>query len=431
MTSWKRNFAVLIFIGLLGAFAFWWFGRHDVAAPAAMNATTPKAETAPEHERLVLYWYDPMRPEVHFDKPGQSPFMDMALVPKYAGKGDAGTQDAEAPAIEIDARMMQKLGMRTARVERGKFWQRVDTTGAVVIDESRVQVVESRVTGWVRQLHVRTVDAPVRAGDAVMSVYAPDLLAAQEELLIAKRSGDDSLLSATQDRLAFLDMPVAQQKSVLARGKAQEGVMLTAPESGVLTELNVREGSQVVPGMVLARIAALDRVWVTVDIPEAQAGWFRADRPAELQVPAFPQRTFEAKVDYLYPQLDSATRTLKARLVIDNRDGALRPGMYATVTLYGGPRNDVLLVPDEAVIRSGKRNLVMVAESAGRVRPVVVTAGAQRNGMTVIESGLEEGMQVVVSGQFLLESEANLQGALQRLESGEPDEAGMNMEGMP
>ncbi len=367
-------------------------------------------------ERKVLYWYDPMRPDVHFDKPGQSPFMDMALEPKYANDDTDDRSAEQLPALSVDARMVQKLGMRTAPVEKGTFWQRIDTTGAIVFDESRTQVVEARVSGWVRQLQVRSVDAPIKSGESLLTIYSPDLLAAQKELLIAQRSGDEELLAATRERLALLGISSKQIQETLATDKAAPEISIVSPASGVLTELNVREGSQVSPGMPIARVASLDRVWVMVDVPESQADWLRGQRPADVQVPALPQRTFEAKVDYLYPQIDTGRRTMRARLVIDNRDLALRPGMSASVTLYGGPRHDVLQVPDAAVIRSGQHDLVIVAEGEGRFRPTVVTVGAQRNGMTVIESGLEENMQVVVSGQFLLESEANLQGALSRLE---------------
>lgn len=407
-------------IALLAGWYFTHAGTRNTPAASSGNMPPGKSEasaTPVSHERKILYWYDPMRPEVHFDKPGQSPFMDMALEPKYA---EAGTAADEIPAIKVGTRMVQELGMRTAPVEKGTFWQRIDTTGTVSFDESRIQVVEAHANGWVRQLHARSVDAPVRAGAPLLTIYSPDLLAAQNELLIAKRSGDETLLAASRERLAFLGISSPRIHDILASGKASSEVMVPAPISGVLTELNVREGSQVAPGMPIARIAELGRVWILVDVPEAQADWLHGQRPADVQVPALPQRTFEARVDYLYPQIDAAKRTLRARLVLDNRDRALRPGMSASVTLYGGPRHDVLQVPDAAVIHAGHRDLVMVAEGAGRFRPVPVTAGAQRNGMTVIEKGLEENMQVVVSGQFLLESEANLQGALSRLAPEDP-----------
>lgn len=429
MRNNKRNNKQIFFVVvavLLTAVATGWFtiinmrANNGTATPAveqqpATSSAEPGTLSGILSPPQVLYWYDPMRPTVHFDKPGPSPFMDMALVPKYAASAAPADKNMPATTIDIDPRMVQQLGMRTVAVERGTFWQRIDTTGAVTLDESRTQVVEARATGQVRRLHVRSIDAPVRAGDVLLSVYAPELLAAQEELLISTRSGDAELLSATRERLTLLGISPAQIKAVEKNDRATQQVALLSPISGIVTELNVREGSQVAPGMVLARIAALDRVWVMVDIPEAQIAWLHGKRPAEVRLTAFPQRVFAATVDYVYPQLDAATRTLRARLVIDNRDLLLRPGMYASVTVFGGPRHDVLLVPDEAVIRTGQRNLVIVAEGAGRFRPVTVTAGAERNGMTVIESGLDAGVQVVVSGQFLLESEANLQGVLQRL----------------
>lgn len=406
----SRGKTIVLMLALAGAaLAGWWFIADDQDGMAPAPA-----------QPQVLYWYDPMRPEVQFDKPGPSPFMDMALVPKYADSAALASNDMAA-TIKIDPRMVQKLGMRTVAVERGTFWQRVDTTGAVTLDDSLTQVLESRSSGWVQRLHVRSIDAPVRAGETVMSVYAPELLAAQEELLIAQRSGDAALLNATRERLALLGVSAAQIQAVEKNGRAMRNISLPAPISGIVTELNVREGAQVAPGMVLARIAALHRVWVLVDIPEAQIDWLHGKRPAEVHLTAFPGRVFEANLDYVYPQLDAATRTLRARLVIDNPDLLLRPGMYASVTLFGGPRHNVLLVPDAAVIRTGQRNLVILAEGEGRFRPVAVTVGASRNDMTVIEAGLEEGAQAVVSGQFLLESEANLQGVLRRLAPADPN----------
>ncbi|MFZ5699602.1 MAG: efflux RND transporter periplasmic adaptor subunit [Pseudomonadota bacterium] len=416
----RKILVVAISLALLAGAGWYVLQAQQGGAPAEL-LTPPTPAKPAATEPKVLYWYDPMRPEVHFDKPGPSPFMDMALVPKYAEAGASAEAGEKLPAITVDARMVQSLGMRTAPVEKGTFWQRIDTTGTVAFDESRTQVVEARASGWVRKLQVRSVDAPVRAGETLLTLYSPDLLAAQNELLIAQRSGDETLLAATRERVSLLGVSAAQIRTVLASGKAAPDVVIAAPATGVLTELNVREGSQVTPGMPVARIAALDRVWVLVEVPEAQAGWLRGERPAEVQVPALPDKTFEANVDYLYPQIDAARRTLRARLVIDNRDLLLRPGMSASVTLFGGPRHDVLLVPDEAVVRSGQRDLVIVAEGGGRFRPVPVKVGAQRHGQTVIDSGLEEGTQVVVSGQFLLESEANLQGALQRLAPAESD----------
>jgi len=351
-------------------------------------------------EQKALYWYDPMVPTQHFDKPGKSPFMDMQLVPKYGdGSGGGGT------VVEIDPRMAQNLGLRTAPAKTGTFFQRVEAVGSVALDERRIVTVESRTAGWIEHLDVRAEGDVVKKGQRLAALYSPDLFAAKQELKLAQDSGDASLAKASQQRLRLLGGGTG--------GGSQSGVF--APASGFVMELMVREGAQLSPGMPLMKLADLSQVWLMVEIPEVQASWVKEGRSAEARLKSLPGKVFEGRVDYLYPSLDSMTRTLKARLVFDNADGALRPGMFADVSLFGGPQENVVLVPSEAVIRTGTRTVVMVAESEGRYRPASVEVGPERNGETVVLSGLEEGQQVVVSGQFLIDSEASLLGAYQRI----------------
>lgn len=357
-------------------------------------------------QRQVRYWYDPMKPEVHFDKPGKSPFMDMELQPKYAEEGQV--QGANDTIIQIDPRMAQNLGMRTAEVERGTFWQRVDTVGSVAVDERRIVSVEARAAGWVERLDVRAVGDSVRRGQVVAGIYSPELLAAQEELALARKLGDATLIDAARTRLSLLGAGGGN-------GGPQRRVGIVAPEAGVVTELMVREGAQVTPGMPLMKLADLSSVWILAEVPESQAAWVSAGKPVEARLKSQPERLFEGKVDYVYPILDSQTRTLKVRLVFDNPDMALKPGMFAEVSIFGGAQRGVVLVPSEAVIRTGERSVVLVAEGAGRYRPVHVELGPERQDHIVILSGLSEGQKVVVSGQFLLDSEASLLGAYQRM----------------
>ena len=367
-------------------------------------------------EPRILYYYDPMRPDVHFDAPGKSPFMDMQLVPKYAG--DAGADGGVI--VEIDPRMAQNLGIRTAPVTRGAFAHSFDAAGAVEADERLMYAVESRAEGWVEQLAVRAVGDPVRKGQLVAGVYSPELYSAQEELALAAKTGDADLIAASRQRLLLLGASEGQVGEVLESGKAQRRTRVVAPSSGVVTELNVREGEKVMPGMPLIRIADLSRVWITVEVPESLATWVRQGRKAEARLAALPGRTFEGQVDYVYPGLDTATRTVRARLVFQNRDGALKPGMYANVAILAGTQQNALQVPTESVIRTGKRTVVIVAETEGRFRPAEVTLGPEHEGTIVILEGLEQGQSVVTSGQFLIDSEASLRGAYQRLEGEAP-----------
>jgi Cu(I)/Ag(I) efflux system membrane fusion protein len=266
----------------------------------------------------------------------------------------------------------------------------------------------------VERLDVRSVGETVRRGQVLAGVYAPDILAAQEELALAQKLGDATLIEAARTRLNLLGV------SGSGKNDPQRRVSIYAPQPGVVTELLVSEGAQVTPGMPLMRLADLSRVWVLVEVPETQATWVAEGRPAEARLKALPGKVLEGRVDYVYPILDADTRTLRARLAFDNADGALKPGMYADVTIFGGEKADVTLVPSEAVIRTGMRNVVLVAEAEGRYRPVEVTLGAERAGEIIVLGGLEAGQQVVVSGQFLIDSEASLRGAYRRLEGGLP-----------
>jgi Cu(I)/Ag(I) efflux system membrane fusion protein len=389
-----------------GLFAGMWFARQHAPAATAGGQQTSAAGKP-------LYWYDPMKPEVHFDKPGKSPFMDMELAPKYAGAGDAS-------GIAIDPRVAQNLGVRTKPVTRGMFSQRVDAVGAVEVDQQRVFAIESRAAGWVEQLDVHAVGERVKKGARVAGVYSPDLYAAQQELVLAVKSGDEGLVKSARQRLALLGASETQVRDVVRTREAQRRLQIFAPSDGVVTELNVREGSQVAPGTPLMRIADLSTVWIIVEISEAQATGIRAGAAAQVRLAAKPGQSIDGKLDYLYPQLDSATRTLRARLVIDNTGGVLQPGMYANVSIPGDAQENVLLVPSEAVIRTGRRCVVIVAEDEGHYRPVEVEAGPEHSEQTVIIAGLEEGQQVVTSGQFLIDSEASLQGAYDRMRGDSP-----------
>ncbi len=421
----KKSLAIVFIIAAIAVVAVW-FARHRSAGPEMHStaAGNPKA----------LYWYDPMRPDQHFDKPGKSPFMDMQLVPMTAEEGGGKNKQI----ISIDPRMVQNLGIRTAAVERGLIAQDVRTTGSVMANEQHIEVVQSRAAGWVERLEVRSVGAPVRKGQLLAEVYSPDLLAAQQEFLLAVRAahehpGADTLVEDSRYRLSFLGVNDTQIAQIEKTGRAQRRVAFYSPITGVVAELGVREGMQVSPGMSLFNLVDLSKVWVTAQITEAQAAWITQGQMAEASVPALPGRVFKGQVDYVYPEIMAETRTLKARIVLDNPRLELKPGMYASVTLAGGTNHVALLVPSEALIRTGTRSTVIVAESEGHFRPAEVTIGGEAGGKVEIRTGLEAGQLVVASGQFLIDSEANLRGALTRLGLAPPEEkqsAGA-MQGMP
>jgi membrane fusion protein, copper/silver efflux system len=420
MNRRTRSAALLgsvVVIAILGVLAW----RHRQVHPARQAVT----REAPS------YWYDPMHPTQHFDQPGKSPFMDMQLVPKYADRAMSDGTGAPASSIEIDPRVVQTLGIRLATVEQGSFARAVDTVGLVAIDEHRIQAIQVREPGWVERLDVRAVGDPVRRGQVLAGVYSPDLLATQQELLIARGSSDPSLVEAARRRLGLFGLSEAQIARIEKTGRVERRIDYYAPFDGYVMELGARQGAAVEPGATLFQLANLSSVWLIAEVPEAQAAWIKTGSPAQAQVPALPGERFEGKVDYLYPELMQATRTLKVRVVIDNPGQHLRPGMFAAAHLEGPTQESVLTVPTEAVIKTGTRSIVIVADDATHFRPAVVRVGAEHGGRSEILQGLAREQNIVASGQFLIDSEANLRGAFDALagstESTQEDAKPMSM----
>lgn len=390
---------IAVFVALL-------FRPSKQAEPTEQAAAEPQA----------LYWYDPMMPDSHFDKPGKSPFMDMQLVPKYAdAPAETGTAQDDDGAFRIDPRVVQNLGVRLATVERQALTQRLLAAGVITVDEHRIEAVQVRAAGWVEQLAVRAVGDPVRRGQLLASVYSPELLAAQDEFLLAQRSGDASLKDASRARLALFGLGDAQIRRIAARGQAERRVEYVASNDGYVMELGVRQGAMLSPGMTLFQIASLDTVWLAAELPEAQGAAIKPGDAASATVAAVPGEAFAGKVEYVYPELSGATRTVKLRIALQNPGARLRPGMYATVQLEAAARAETLTVPTEAVIRTGTRSIVLIAEDEARFRPVAVRTGVEVDERIEVLDGLNEGQQVVASGQFLIDSEASLRGALDRI----------------
>lgn len=415
-------FACLLLFAVVGT-AGWWLGQRQQGRQMSMPEAASGA--AASDDRKVLYWYDPMKPEVRFDHPGKSPFMDMALQPKYAGSGG----DASV-TVSVDPRMAQNLGLRVAAVQRGDFARRIDTVGTVAVNQNRIHALTARAQGYLERLDVHAVGEPLRRGQTLGAIYAPQLLATQDELLLAKRNGDDVLLAAALQRLALLGADKKEVAAIEHDGHARRDLAVVSPVDGVLTQLNVRQGDPVSPGMALAQVADLSQVWIEVQVPEAQAGWIAAGDRAAVTLPALPGKTFDARADYVYPDLQISTRTLRVRLLLDNFDLALKPGMYAQVTLHAAPQLNVLTVPDEAVLHDGRHSLVMLAEAGGHYRPRQVRLGEDDGRRSVVLDGLNEDDKVVVSGQFLIDAEASLTGALLRLQRTNDDGANAAMDGM-
>ncbi|MDR5855728.1 efflux RND transporter periplasmic adaptor subunit [Caballeronia sp. LZ062] len=388
-------------------------GTWRASATGTTIAATSRAtdgKTDPKTGRKVLYWHDPMVPNQHFDKPGKSPFMDMQLEPVYADESGSN-------GIKIDPGLQQNLGIRYATVRRQDTTDGFDAVGTTQFDESKADVIQSRVTGYIDRLYTSAPMQRVAKGAPIASLFVPDWLPPQEEYLALKRGGmDDSMVAASRARMRAMSIPDGVIASLDRTGKAQTHVTLSAPESGVLTELNVRDGAMVSPGQTLAKVAGLSKLWLIVEIPEALALQVRPGMTVDAVFAGDPSQHFTGHIREILPGISTTSRTLQARLEIDNTDLRLTPGMLMRARIGAAKKVSRLLVPSEAVITTGKRSLVIVKNSDGRLQPVSVTVGNDAGDDAEVRSGLTEGQQVVASGQFLIDSEASLKSVLPRLE---------------
>lgn len=405
---------VLVGAALYGAYRFGVTratqSAQSSASPSAAPALTT-GDTDPKTGKKILYWHDPMVPGQRFDKPGKSPFMDMQLVPVYAD-GDGG-----GSGVTVDSRVAQNLGIRTAEVKPSRLSPVLEAPGNVAIDERSVQVIQSRTNAFVQHVAVKATLDPVRRGQALVTLYSPDWVAAQEEYLAVSRmaAGEQSeLRGAAKARMLQAGMTPGQVSAVETSGKLQPNLGIVSPVDGLVTEVAVREGMTVSPGMTLFRLADLSQVWVIAEVPEGQA---RAIAPG-MAVKASPTGAPEplpGKVDTVLPDVNPATRTIKVRIVLPNKGRRLLPGMFVTVRFDSGDQKEALLIPVESVIRTGQRSIVMVdAGKAGFVASEVKT-GREAAGMVEVLDGLKAGQKVVTSGQFLIDSEASLRGTTERM----------------
>jgi Cu(I)/Ag(I) efflux system membrane fusion protein len=365
----------------------------------------------PQTGKRILYWQDPMVPGQRFDHPGKSPFMDMPLVPVLEGGAEAGT-------VAISPRLQQNLGVRLAEVTRGRLQPEITASATVVYDERDVAVVQARATGFVERLRVRAAQDTVRQGEALADLYVPDWAAAQVEYLAVRdlRSpGTADLAEGARQRLRLAGMPEDLVRKLEKTGTPQSRFTLTAPISGIVTELTAREGMTVTMGSPLFRINGLSKVWVNAEVPESLEQDVHAGDPVKARTAAVPGEVFDGTISAVLPRVNLATRTLTARVSLPNPKMQLLPGMFMTVQFAPGAGSDVLMVPSEAIIETGTRRVVMVSEGEGKFRPVNVETGAQSGGQTEIRSGLTLGQKVVVSGQFLIDSDASLKATEARL----------------
>jgi len=395
--------AAIVLLAAGGLAGFWWAHRSMMGAEVA---------AAPDPGRKVLYYHDPMYPQQKFDKPGKSPFMDMQLVPVYS------SGDEPSSGVKVSAQLAQNLGVRTVVAERGRLAKDIEALGTVAFDERAVAVVQARTAGYIEQLMVRAPLDPVRKGQALARLFVPEWSGAQAEYLSLKSSafaGAADLARAARNRLLLLGMSEEQVAAVDRDAKPITRITLASPAEGVIGELGVREGMSVTPGMTLFRINGLARVWVNVEVPEAQASSIRPGTAISATVAAYPGQRFAGTVSAVLPEVNATTRTIRARVELANAGQRLKPGMFATVAISSPESRDAVLVPSEALIVTGERKVVVVDRGQGRFEPVDVVIGREESGKTEILKGIEAGTRVVASGQFLLDSEASLRGLERRM----------------
>jgi len=416
---------LLVIGGLLaigGATGYWW--KQQLAKPAVENNVSVANNAAVENktsQRRVLYWYDPMTPQQHFDKPGKSPFMDMALVPRYAEESatenaadKSGDTADSSGTLRIDPAITQKLGMRTAKVIRSALPVRIDALGNLRYNARDVAVVQLRASAFVEKVWPHAMGDIVQKGAPLVELLVPDWAVLQREYVALRARGNTTLLKAARERLQIAGMPEAAIERLERSGEVQARVTITAPLSGVMSAWDVRSGMTLERGAMLTRINGLSTLWLDIAIPEVQAALLQIGAPVLAELTALPGAKVRGLITQRLPALDDTTLTARFRVELTNEKNKLLSGMTARVHIDVPASTAQLHVPRDAVIRTGTHTLVMVAESGGRFRPVEVATGADIADRTIITAGLAEGDDVVISGQFLIDSEASLSGVIAR-----------------
>ena len=373
------------------------------------NSEGPKTNS---EEKKPLYWVAPMDSNYRRDKPGKSP-MGMDLIPVY--EDESSTDDFGPGAVRVAPHVVNNLGVRTAPVEVENMHTEISTVGYVQYDEDKLIHIHPRVDGWIEKLYVKAEGDPVEKGQPLYSLYSPQLVNAQEELLIALKRNNGSLVTAAKDRLKALQLSAGLIKELEQTKKVQQTITFYSPQAGVVDGLKIREGFYVKPGDTLLSIGKLDQVWVEAEVFERDAALIKEGLPVSMTLDYLPGEDWTGVVDYVYPALNSKTRTLRVRLKFGNPDFQLKPNMFAQVSIHANQADSAIIVPKEAVIRTGKQDRVVLALGDGQFKSIEVTIGRVDKDSIEILSGLNEDDVVVTSAQFLIDSESSKSSDFKRM----------------
>lgn len=388
-TQYKTAFIIVMSM-LAGAGIMFVSGSH-------MESST--TQEVGREDKKPDYWVAPMDANYRRDRPGKSP-MGMDLVPVYENMDSPGT-------VEISPNVVNNIGVRIVPVERKQLRNKIKTVGYIQYDEDKLIHIHPRVSGWVERLYVGASGDEIKKGQALYSLYSPELVNAQEELLLALSRNNSRLVRAAEDRLRSLKLSDQLIRSIKQSKQAQKNVTFYAQQDGVIDNLKIREGFYVEPGITIMSIGELDEVWVEAEVFERQASIVRDGLPVSMSLDYIPERVWEGKIDYIYPSLDAKTRTLRVRLRFENKDKTLKPNMFAQVIIHVDSPQDVIVVPREALIRSEDQDRVVLALGKGRFKSIEVQTGQRDERHVAISQGLQLGDRVVVSAQFLLDSESS------------------------
>lgn len=431
--------SILLSLGVIIAFTLggYWLGTQTTNSSASTTQTAeemqhqemqdaPNADAKNQGDREILYWQAPMNPSEIYDKPGKSK-MGMDLVPVYADEASSSEG-----MVKINSVVVQNMNVRTASVQQKDLSTVVNAVGKIEYDEQKLFNVNPKVSGWVEQLYVDYTGKMVQRGQPLFSIYSPELVTTQREYLLALktrdkvgsssfesiRAGGNSLLEATRKRLEYWDIPDSEIKQLEQSGEVKKAITLKSPATGMVLHKNAVEGEYIKAGTPAYKIVDLSTIWVQTSVYDYEVPWIEEGQPAQMQLSYQPGKTYKGTVAYVYPSLNQKTRTVQVRLEFSNPNLELKPGMYANVRIQTRPKNNVTVIPNEAIIRTGKRNMVFVAKGEGAFEPrevILGMEGGQRNNEIEILEGVKPGEEIVTSAQFLFDSESRLQEAIQKM----------------